>query len=92
MANAPKRDYKNEPTAFEKLWAFIKPVIEYGKEERDHPDFSIKKYAIRTVVVNIFAAYIAWRGTLMMLESQRHNPGMQPGSQPPAAQSHESEF
>ena len=58
------------PTSVAKVWAFLKPILEYGKEDRESADFRWHKYLVRTVVINIVATIIAWRATMIMLEIQ----------------------
>ena len=79
----PVRNYKEEPGGLEKLWSFFKPIFEYGKEDRDAPDFRWHKYIIRTVVLNLVAGYIAFRATNMLLEMQSNQQqGMAPSATP----------
>ena len=81
--NPPVRNYKEEPGGLEKLWSFFKPIFEYGKEDRDSPDFRWHKYIIRTVVMNLVAVYIAFRATNMLLEMQQsQRQGMPPSPTP----------
>jgi len=96
----PEGYMADTPTSAAKVWAFLKPILEYGKEDRDSPDFRWHKYLVRTVVINIVATIIAWRATMIMLEFQArggphagsNGPGPPPGLVPLPTDTPDAEF